>query len=254
QHWIEPKYLINGQDRDSFVRNVSGSSHARLDMGIAALDPKDPNILYATFNVWVFSTSDPERVEKTYYVPGLYVSYDGADTWSLFSSYVGNFRGDVDGSAELGISPSDPKIMMTQGATGVLKSTDGGTIWDPVGQNTELQTRAELEGRANEIAKLRKRGELLQFLDQEDLDLHVLEVKFQPDDPSIVFLITNKGLYRSTDGGVSWCRLEVRTRRLFGVKGLVFDPENPRRIFIGIEGGIMVSNDGGCYFRKFFDW
>jgi hypothetical protein len=61
-----------------------------------------------------------------------------------FSSIVGNLRIDADASASptLGISPLNPNTMMAQAAAGIVRSSDGGKTWSPVGQQAGLNMRA----------------------------------------------------------------------------------------------------------------
>ncbi len=252
RHWVKPQFVVNGHSKEEFAQSVSGSTRSRLVVGLAAIHPKIAETLYATLSVWVYSNEKPG--EKVYDVPGFYVSNDGGDHWSLFSSVVGNVGQGPDTRPALGISASDPNVMMAQAPTGVVRSSDGGKTWTAVGQQDDLNRRPELEGYADAIAEIKRKDPKFQPPKLEWLDLHVSYIRFRPDSSKVVYLVTNKGLYRTENGGDSWCRLDVRTRRLSSVGNLAFDPAEPNRIYVGTEKSILASSDGGCHFQRIFEW
>ena len=74
----------------------------------------------------------------------------------------------------------------------------------------------------------------------------VIQVTIAPDDPQAVFMLTYEpaGVYRSTDGGVSW------QRRAGGLEGvtvlsLALDPLDSRTLYAGTVRGGYRSTDGG---------
>jgi hypothetical protein len=235
---------------------VTGRPVAELEVGIAGIHPREPATVYAVFWATVYSPrahAGYAEVEKTYSVPGMYVSRDAGDHWTLFSETVGNVSDDADAKPSIGVSPSNPDFMMAQSAAGIVRTNDGGKHWSAVGQQLELNRVPELAGRAELVAQIQKKDPKFVPPELEFLKLHVTGIVFSPSSSSNVFLVTNKGVYRTEDAGDTWCLLRVGERRISEVSGLLVDPQNPSRIFVGTHQKIMVSDDGGCHFRPFFD-
>lgn len=59
--------------------------------------------------------------------------------------------------------------------------------------------------------------------------------------PGLMYAGTNQGLYRSTDGGISWNRTGTFTM----VRAVVLDSRNDSLIYAGTSTGIYRSTDGG---------
>ena len=66
-----------------------------------------------------------------------------------------------------------------------------------------------------------------------------------PDDPSILSVATERGVYRSVDGGATWNQSSAgmtNTR----VGKVVVDPVTPSTIYAITQVGITKSTDGGA--------
>ncbi len=255
-HWRMPAYTVDGRPKEDFCRKVTGRPSAELEVGIAGTHPREPATVYAVFWATIYSSrahAGYVKVEKSYSVPGMYVSRDAGDHWTLFSETVGNVSDDADARPSIGVSPSNPNFMMAQSAAGVVRTNDGGKHWSPVGQQLELNRVPELAGRAELVAQIQKKDPKFVPPKLEFLKLHVTGIVFSPSSSNNVFLVTNKGVYRTENAGDTWCLLPVGDRRISEVSGLLVDPQNPSRIFVGTHQRIMVSDDGGCHFRPFFD-
>jgi photosystem II stability/assembly factor-like uncharacterized protein len=254
QQWDELKLVIDGRTREEFSREFSKIHHAQLRLSLAAIHPGNPKTLFGTLQVWVYS--DPgSAVSEIIDVPGMYVSHDRGNHWTLFTHSIGNVRKRAEIPSILAICPSNPQVMISRSHDGIVRSKDGGKSWNPVGQQSELERPAEQLGRAEAIAELRRKGETSPIPEVTPAArLQVYQMEFQPSDARVIYLVTNKGLYRSEDGGDSWCLFFLGVPKLESITSLTFDPENPKQIYVGTEMTVMVSSDGGCNFHRVFDY
>ena len=96
---------------------------------------------------------------------------------------------------------------------GVLKSTDGGTTWNPTGLNWSLtQTRT------------------------------VRKLLMHPTDANTLFCAANNGLWKTTDAGASWALVHVD-----GNRDVEFKPGDPSVVY-ACGKGFVRSTDGGDTF------
>ncbi len=172
---------------------------------------------------------------------GIFKTADGGAHWQpIFDQQP------VSSIGSLAVAPSDPNVVWAgTGETfiranvsignGIYKSTDAGKSWRHMG--------LEATGRIGRVI-------------------------VHPSDPDIVFAAalghcygrqSERGVYRSTDGGATWTRV-LFTGENAGASDLVMDPTNPRILFAGFwqmridtwsrqsggpESGLYVSRDGG---------
>ena len=69
-------------------------------------------------------------------------------------------------------------------------------------------------------------------------------IAIHPQDPSVVFVGTQRGVYKSQDRGDHWGRVNLTEGRI--VWSLKFHPNNPQTMFLGTEGSeFYKSEDGG---------
>jgi photosystem II stability/assembly factor-like uncharacterized protein len=72
----------------------------------------------------------------------------------------------------------------------------------------------------------------------------VRAIALHPQHPEVVFVGTQRGVYRSQDGGDHWQRMQLPEGRI--VWSLAFHPGNPQVMFLGTEGSdVYRSDDGG---------
>ncbi|MEM9648818.1 MAG: sialidase family protein [Bacteroidota bacterium] len=192
---------------------------------------------------------------------------------------------------------------------GVAVSTDGGRSWTPtiggMDSNTPitsivLDQNSPVNKRTLYAAAYGK-GVFKSIDDGKNWKVHnhgiegslaAFELTILPD--GTLFLITSPtpqhlneelgrevfmgAVYKSTDGALSWTRLDTGKKTQFP-NGLAFDPENPDRVYLGswgdmslsdmvgrktaeatggndlidLDGGILMSEDGGTTWQRIFD-
>jgi photosystem II stability/assembly factor-like uncharacterized protein len=183
--------------------------------------------LYGIFTFNVFSAADPKTFERAYALPAIYVSVDGGNEWSLFTS-------DLRADSPLGISDKNPDVMMALAPNGVVKTVDGGKHWALVGQETELLKPAEQRGLTEALEKIDKIPGLLKRPADafSYLNLSIRQIAFEPGSSTTIYLVTNKGLYRTTNGGDSWCLLDIGIDKIDYIKSIFFEPDNPNVFYL----------------------
>ena len=132
-----------------------------------------------------------------------------------------NYGGKV---MDLAVNPSDPNTVVAgYMAGGAWKTTDGGLSWNRI---TDLE-------QANYIAS----------------------VALWDGDPNVIFLglgspgynlELERGVIKSTDGGLSWRSLGPNSPDAEGVYRIVVDPTNADSILIATEKAVFRTTDGGA--------
>ncbi len=186
------------------------SSH--LNVPIAhiqiALHPKDPQIFYATA-----------------YPGGVFKTVDGGATWGTFNAGLPSFAvpdPTQQGYYALAIAPSDPKVLyLGLHGHGVYRSDNGTALngltphvgWHPVwGADQNLQAT------------------------------NVTALWVHPQDPDTVLAGTDRGLWRTEDGGNHWHRFDTGLPPDVDVRALAMDVTG--RIYAGTAGYEVYAREG----------
>ncbi len=157
---------------------------------------------------------------------------NAAPDWTLRGP--GNVAGRVN---TLAIHPDDDNIVLAGfSAGGIFKTTDGGVTWRPVFD--------------------------------ENLDLSIGDITYDPNNPDIVYagtgdpnmpaiVFNGNGLFRSVDGGETWHYLGLAQAGI--LSKVVVDPSNSNTIFVSAMGnpyvrdgnrGVYKSTDGGASWQN----
>lgn len=194
-----------------------------------AVDPGNENIFYvgtASGGLWKTVNAG------TTFTP----IFDNEAVASIGALAIDPLRHDI---IWAGTGEGNPRNSLT-GGYGIYKSTDGGQSWKCMGL---------------------------------ELTRYIHRIIVDPIDPDIIYAgaignpwapHTERGLYRSTDGGLTWQR-RLFTNETSGVADMVMDPTNPGKIFVAMwdhqrwpwffrsssEGsGLWLTRDGGETFTR----
>ena|ERR1051326_560521 len=238
--WVLPKYEIQGRPKDQWVEEMTGGKNYFLETYITAIDPKVPTTLYASMRAVPWNNSALPVRE----FPSLLVSHDGGDSWTLFISELLPFPPAASATliSPIGISPNKQPLMFGVSKKGVVKSLDGGTSWSPVGQEEELVRRP--------VYKLEQQHS--ERLLGAPSNLAVYQFAFDPADSNVLYLVSNKGLYKSLDLGISWRLLNLGFDEINAVNSVAVDPLHHDAIYVGSRYGVFVSRDRGCHFDRIY--
>ncbi len=173
-----------------------------------AFHPTDPNIIFvATAGGGLWKTLDKglHWEPLTDGIPvmsttGVAVDFTDPDVLYLLS-------GDGDGAASSAFTYNE----FTRSSIGVLKSNDGGILWQPTG---------------------------LKF--NENTAVATYNLYMHPQDHLTLYACTSLGLFRTMDGGDHWTIIKSNI-----IYELEFKPTDPDRIYIVNNSFVFVSDDGG---------
>ncbi|MBL6663260.1 MAG: PKD domain-containing protein [Flavobacteriales bacterium] len=149
---------------------------------------------------------------------GIWKTTDGGSTWTVLSDFITNL-----GVSDIAIQNSNPNVIywVTGDYDGgdtffskILKSTNGGTSW------TVLNGSGLPSGTNRVISR----------------------ILIHPIVSNILIVSTSSGIYRSTDGGVSWSQ-----RQSGNFSSLEFKPGNHNIVYAGtrLNGRVYRSTDNG---------
>ncbi|MEJ5367337.1 MAG: glycosyl hydrolase [Bryobacteraceae bacterium] len=177
-----------------------------------ALDPTNPNVLYAA--LWDVRRT-PWSLESGGPGSGLFQSTDGGETWTEITRNPGLPKGLI-GRIGVSVSGARPDRVWAQIEAedgGLFRSDDGGKSWRKVNDNRNLRQRA----------------------------WYYTHIHADPANPDRVYA-QNVQFWRSDDGGVTFRPIATPHS---DNHDLWIDPADNRRMINGDDGGASVSVDGG---------
>ncbi len=203
-------------------------------IGRIVVDPRNKDVVYvaALGAAW---SPNPER--------GLYKTIDGGQTWSLIK-FISNRAGFVD----VALDPRNPDVIyassweryrtpysLFSGGPGsaLWKSVDAGKTWN------EIKGNGYPEGVKGRIG-------LSIAASNPDIVYALTEANSEKAGDKIVggARPASNGLYRTTDAGKTWTKMNSINTRPFYYSQVRADPKNPDRVYFS-STELQVSNDGG---------
>jgi photosystem II stability/assembly factor-like uncharacterized protein len=187
----------------------------RTGTGDLVIDPKNPNKLYAAMWdyrrwPWGFRSGGPGS--------GLYVSYDGGESWKRYTEEDGLPKGDL-GRIGIAISRSNPDIvyaLVEAEKSALLRSSDGGRTWKTVNADQRTAERP----------------------------FYYADLRVDPQWPNRLYSLTAR-LQVSENSGASFETLG-RSRDVHGdYHAMWIDPRDPDHMVTGSDGGMAISRDRG---------
>lgn len=239
-----------------------------LASGSIALDPNHPDTVYV-------GTGEENFASDSYYGAGILKSTDGGATWV---NIVGPFLRDKIGA--LVVHPTNSQILICTSTLGVWRSADGGAAWtqvlsgaagtslaiDPTNGDNVYASLGSTGGSARNgvyhstdggLTWARVTGTGSASLPATNAGR--IEIAMAPSDPATIYVqVQNSsnaafgellGIYKTTDGGITWTRLPVANAAVWGDQ-LWYDntirvhPGDPNVVYAGALQ-IYRSMDGG---------
>lgn len=230
------------------------------------LNPKDPKELYAS--MW-YRTRKAWNLEESGKTSGIYKSNDGGDTWKLTASRDNGFiSGDVVGRIGIAVAPSNPSIVYAVVDNQSPKEAKKDTIYTKETFKDISKEQFLALGKNKIDSFLKDNG----FPKKYTADTVIQLVKAGIQKPTCLFdyfyddgfskSITGCEVYRSTDAGQSWKKMNDTLISMYSTYGYYFgkifvSPVNAEKVVItGYD--IEISTDGGKKFKamtsKSNDW
>ncbi|MFK7886307.1 MAG: hypothetical protein AB8G16_05520 [Gammaproteobacteria bacterium] len=176
-----------------------------------------------TFDFWISLEAAPSSELVAYaYGPigGLRGTDDGGFSWTTFDN-VNVFIRDI------AIDPFDPSTLFLAAGSDILRSTDGGTTFEPI-QPINIPATP-----------------------------FFTHIEINPTNANILVAIAGRDAYRTVDGGDTWQRLAQQPwRPSFEVDRVAFDPVAPDTMYlVSTDEGSNVyrSSDGGVSWQTIAD-
>lgn len=218
-----------------FGFNSGGSTGPEVALGEPSAPPPAPSqgatafkpvagIEGASISALAVAPQSPKTVFAGTFRTGLFKSTDGGRRWHPLNIAVSAAP-----IVSLAIAPADSRTVYAGTGGGVFKTTDGGATWSAAnGGLFSGESAYEHEWRLTEG--------------------YIQALVVDPRDPETVYAGTyQRGLFKSTDGGASWVRVNPAS-----VSSVILDPNDPETIYIGAVGtdrnattGVFKSTDGG---------
>ena len=208
-------------------------------IGAIAVAPSDPNTIYV-------GSGEADMRSDILQGNGMYKSLDAGKSWTRIG------LADSRAIGRIAVDPHDPKTLLVAALghpygpsheRGVFRSTDGGATW------------------SNTLFVDDNTGAIDVTLDPNDGKVVYATMWQTRRPPWSVYPPSNgpgSGLYKSSDGGVTWTALRGNgfARQALGRIGVAVAPSDSRRVYAVVDakdGGLYRSDDAGTSWKKIDD-
>ena len=216
----------DGQERGLYRTLDGGRTWDRIlwqnpRSGIAdvVMDPSNPDKLFAA--MWEFRR-DPWFLTSGGQGSGLFVTYNGGDSWEQLTSEDGLPEGQL-GRIGLAIAQSDPNVvyaLVEAEKSALIRSDDGGRNWVTISDNPGINPRP----------------------------FYYADIRVDPKNENRIYRL-HGSIDVSQDQGRNW-ETVVPSQIIHGdVHELWIDPENPQNLILCEDGGIAFTADRGDTWR-----
>ncbi len=214
--------VYKSEDGGHTFRNVGLKSSEHI--GRIVVDPRDSNVVYVAAQGPLWKGGGDR---------GLFKTTDGGKTWSQSLIKVDEWTGCTD----ILMDPANPDVLLAathqrqRSYFGIIHGGPGSALWRSLDAG---KTWAKVQGGFPQ--------------GQGEIGLGRIGLNYAPSNPKIIYAEVEAegsgGLYRSSDGGITWEHRNSSDTQAQYYGKVVVDPANPDRVYV-MNVNIMVSDDGG---------
>jgi hypothetical protein len=269
-HPSNPSIIYVGACSGGIWKTVNGGSAwfplddfmPTLAVNCLAMDPANPEILYAGTGEGFFETVEGTSNTAAVRGAGIFKSVDAGETWFQLPSTTGTDWYFVN---RIAICPTNPSLMLVATTKGIFRSTNGGASFTKTNTRFAYDVRFHPTNPNLAIAGFHDDGAMrtldggATWVASTGLTGHRTELAYYDGNPSIIYAgVSQSGqikLYRSLDGGATFALRTsgsgISTYEAYN-STLWVDPTNSDRI---IFGGVYLyrSIDGGVTHTRVFN-
>lgn len=239
------KSINSGEDWKQVARLGEKESIARVSVITLTIDPVDANV------VFLGTKGD-----------GVFRTENGGENWVQTPLSAGEFYSIV-------VDPSNDNIVYAAGFLDnrgkIFESRDRGGSWQEIYSETheesKVMTLAINKDRPNEIYAGNTEGALFKSTDRGGSwivekwmdEKAVKQVMFGLKDTNKIYVVTDTGLFKSSNGGKDWTDLTKnfeRFKEADKIYGIVGDPYYDDGLFSASAYGLLKSTDGGKSWKE----
>ena len=229
--------LWKTEDGGQLWKNISDGYFKTSSIGAVAVSESDPNIIYVGMG------EHAPRAVMTSYGDGVYKSTDAGKTWKNIGLK------NTQHISRVVIHPKNPNIVFVaaQGALygpnkerGIFKSVDGGVTWNKILYVNDLTGCSELSMDYN-----------------NPLVMYAAMWEHQRLPWKVISGGPGSGLYKTTDGGVTWNQIHNGLPKEKGKMAIAVSRSNSEKVYALVEsdsnkelGGLFSSSNGGGNWTK----
>lgn len=191
-------------------------------------------------------------------------STDGGASWrSIFTGVPPEDRRNVQAIA---IDPRQPATIYVGDFSGVFKTGDGGDHWTKIDPASIYTPSIAVDGNGTIVlgdkgVRKSRDGGLTWTDGSTGLPLLVTgqrgaidQFAFDPNRPGVIYAVYASALYKSTEGGERWTRLDIADPRIPGnnvsIRTVAVPLGQPGRIYAGGYFGVFRSDDDGGTWKQ----
>jgi photosystem II stability/assembly factor-like uncharacterized protein len=218
-----------------------------------AMDPSDPNILYASmWNRIRRRWSDPIPEDGDY----IYKTTDGGKTWKIINNGLPDTKNT--GRVGIAVSRSNPNVLYAYVDDHNKKRDPRPNEYDSYERKVQKVVIGAAVYRSDDKGETwKKQSEVHDFFPISGTYGWVFsQVRVNPKNENEVYVFGTTRA-KSVDGGKTWKQWNPSDRSSDWIHGdnhaLWFDDENPDRMILGNDGGVSSTLDGGKKWKNYFD-
>ena len=252
-------YVFYSQDGGQSWEQRTSFTELNSNPRTIIVDPHDSQTLYIAADQNI-TTNPPPRSDDCNGSGGVFKTSDAGFSWERLPLSECNVR-------SLVADPLHAGILYAGTENGIYKTTDSGTHWQRVSDEVNTlrlaidpaNPQSLIAGTLMEgVLKTDDGGQHWHWLNKGLYEVSVFDLVIAATDPRILYSGTGAGVYKSTDGGVSWTKtghIAPIFSALAGhpIASLIIDPRDADVVYATDNVAVYKTIDAGDQWRRIFD-